>query len=290
MRSSTFSLIAALISVASCGTYQDQSSVKLQFSPAAFFSDEFSTGPTNVTSLEGCAIPDNIATLEVQAFAATLTRPSTLIYDVSDIDADCALNIFVPPGGSAEIVVKAFDSDDSLVRKGTALLPPLLPGESIDFPAPLWPAKRMNDTAGGDGSPTNLVYIEVMRQFDQFLIELAFDSVVYPATKGSPDALYGYINLRNTESGDRYSAVLDAASTGLTVFNIDRQTIAQAHFQFIVGGLQIALPYVAVGGEDGTATGIVSAPELEFSLTLHDSQDVVVDRFPELDEDVATLN
>lgn len=273
-------VLAAGLILAACGA-EGPGTLKLQFQPAAYSSDGFSTGPTDVANVDGCLVPEDIARFEVKTYGANITNPTALNYNVGDIGGDCALNILLPPGAEVEVVIKAFDASDNLVRKGNALIPAFAAGESLQFPSPLWPAKRLNDASGGEGSASDLRYIEIMRQFDQFLIELAFSSIVYPATRGGDDSLRGYMKLVNTDNDSSYTLTFDAAGEGLTLVNTASQAVQRAEFQFIGGGLQIGLPYAFIGGVDNSAEGVVAAPNVNFSVALLDRADAIVDVFPE---------
>ncbi|RMF17166.1 MAG: hypothetical protein D6761_04755 [Candidatus Dadabacteria bacterium] len=268
------------LSVTACGQGARPATLSIGFQPAAFGTDTFSTGPTTVTVANGCVVPDNLATLTTQVYGDAASDATPVGYSVDDLDADCKLNMFLPTGSALLVIVRGYDADGHLIRKGMAELDEVAEGQQIDFPTPFWPASGIDDTPGdGNGTP-ELLFVEVMRQFDQFVFELGFTGDIAPATARQPNSVGGYLDLIAPDD-TVYTVLLDASERGLPLSRSGSVAVERVDFDLtrIPGSMLLTVPYASVGAPN-TATDVVNAPNLDYAVTILDPDDAVRDEAP----------
>ncbi len=255
--------------------------LRISLQPAAFSGGEFSTGPTDVT-VEGCDLAAaGIETVEVTISGSFLTEaaePAT--FTASQIQGSCELDILVPEGEDIEVVIETFDVAGDLSRKSIGVITQVVEGIEIELQMPLWPARRIAD-AQGDGGGGDLAHIDIVRQLDQFFVEMVFTDIVFPATQGGARSVNGFIELVENPGDETYYILLDASVDGMTVYaESDGTAVGTAGFKFVVGGIRISVPYDQLGGATDEG-GIVVSPDLDLSITLLDANDEVLDQLPE---------
>jgi len=272
--------------VAACGN-GDMATVRLDFSPQAAAGggtivDSF---PEANTQPPTCALPPEVTEIRAQVSAADLQTPLRFRMDTATEvtrTRDCRLELLVPAGRQRNLVVEAFDREQTLRRQGFSTLGRLDPGERRQAVVQMWPAKRVTEAADdGETTGPDLIATDIARTFEAFIVTGHFDAQPFPASRGGAGAILGLVEfcLACSPGQPRWFADLSTVDERgiLFVRNDVLEDRRRIRFAFDHRRLTLRIPYDAF---DGGARPPGTSPNASLRWLILDHRDALLDRMP----------